>query len=107
MLSFEILRVSPVKCLIITYLINPLVWHSASKKMSVIGVMFIAFLLGGFEVFLFDTVTAFTPNTHILTGNSAIDLILKESDTVIINGRPYPLDHRIANAIKSYPDYYR
>ena len=77
------------------------------NKMSAIGVLFIAFLLSGFEVFLFDTVSAFMPNTHILTGNSAIDLIMKESDTVIINGRPYPVDNRIADAIKSYPDYYR
>jgi hypothetical protein len=49
----------------------------------------------------------FKPNTHILTGNTAIDSILAGSDTVTIGNRIYPVDPRIADAIRSFPDYYR
>ncbi len=50
---------------------------------------------------------AFKPNTHILTGNIAIGNILQGADNVVINATSYPVDHRIADAIRSYPDYYR
>jgi len=50
---------------------------------------------------------AFKPNTHILTGNSAIEPILQGSDIITIDEKSYPVDPRIADAIRTFPDYYR
>jgi hypothetical protein len=51
---------------------------------------------------------AFKPDIHILTGNSAIDWILAGSDIIAMDdNRTYPVDPRIADAIRSFPDHYR
>ena len=50
---------------------------------------------------------AFKPNTHLYTGNLAIESILNGMDSVIIDGKSYSVDNRIAESIRSYPDYYR
>jgi len=63
-----------------------------------------------FAFLAFSTVSvsyAFKPNTHLLTGNIAIEPILDGVDAVIINGDPYDVDPRVADAIRSYPDFYR
>ena len=49
----------------------------------------------------------FKPNTHILTGNVAIESILSGQDSVIINDKTYPINPHISEAIRLFPDYYR
>lgn len=50
---------------------------------------------------------AWKPNTHIYAANQAIAPILSGSDTVLINGESYPVDSRVATAIRNYPSHYR
>ncbi|RYG22496.1 hypothetical protein EON82_16910 [bacterium] len=50
---------------------------------------------------------AWKPQTHIYAANRALELVYGGSDSVVINGRPYAVDSRIASAIRNYPAYYR
>jgi hypothetical protein len=78
-----------------------------NRKALVVLLLFITLSLSGSQVLNFEMASAFKPNTHIMTGNTAIRSILDGLNAVNINGRLYPVDHRIADAIRSYPDYYR
>ena len=51
---------------------------------------------------------AWKPKTHMYAAQQATELILQGQNIIILsNGEQYPIDSRIANAIRNYPQYYR
>jgi hypothetical protein len=79
------------------------------QKSIIIIVMFIltAFVFTSTVVYNLKPASAFQPRGHIQTANTAINEILAGSNNVTIDGRKYPVDSRVADAIRSYPDFYR
>jgi len=50
---------------------------------------------------------AWKPSTHIYAANQAISSVLAGQNVVNIDGNNYPVDPRVAQAIRNFPDYYR
>src|SRR5258705_12684238 len=50
---------------------------------------------------------AWKPNTHLYAANQAIKTILAGNDYITIDGVNYPVDHRVAQAIRNQTAYYR
>src|SRR3990172_2865986 len=49
---------------------------------------------------------AWKPKTHLFTAAAAVEEILAGSNSVTINGKPYMVNKHVANAIRTFPDYY-
>jgi hypothetical protein len=49
---------------------------------------------------------AWKPKTHVFTAAEAVEEILAGSNSVTINGKSYKVNEHVANAIRSYPEYY-
>src|SRR5215213_5557015 len=83
--------------------------YNCKHQRAIVTILLIAFLVSSTSTLqiINQPANAFKPNTHMLTGNIAIDSILAGPDAVAIDGRIYPVDPRIADAIRNFPSYYR
>ena len=84
--------------------------HGVPRK-AVVGVILALVVLSIALLPASEPVYAWKPLTHIYTGNLAIAEILdwKDQITIITDDEPktYPVDPRVAEAIRAFPDYYR